>query len=60
LAVLCIDYGYKLAQIPGDLTRPQINFLMAALANRIEKMSAARSIESGTTKLVFVEDEDVD
>ncbi|MCZ7360943.1 MAG: hypothetical protein O8C55_12800 [Candidatus Methanoperedens sp.] len=58
--MLCIDYGYKLAQMPGDLTRPQINFLMAALANRIEKIAASRSTESGTTKLVFVEDEDVD
>ena len=36
LAVLCVDYGYKLADRVQDLTRKQINFLVAALNYRIE------------------------
>jgi hypothetical protein len=58
LAVLCLDYGYKLANTPGDLTRLQINFLMAALANRIERVRMARVEEPGVTKFVFREDDD--
>ncbi len=58
LAALCLDYGYKLASSPSDLTRLQINFLMAALADRIKRIALARSDESGVTKFVFAEDED--
>ncbi len=53
LAALCIDYGYKLTERPSDLTRPQINFLMAALVNRMEKVAAVREGETGVTKFVF-------
>jgi hypothetical protein len=43
--------------MPSDLTRPQINFLLAALVDRMEKVVLARSAESGVTKFVFSEDE---
>lgn len=56
LAALCLDYGYKLEEKASDLTRPQINFLIAALVNRFEKVAAARSNEEGVTKFVFAED----
>jgi hypothetical protein len=56
--VLCLDYGYMLASAPRDLTRPQINFLIAALSDRIEKMSLARADREGVNKIVFVDDED--
>ena len=59
IAALCIDYGYKLANTPADLTRPQINFLMASLANRMEKMVESRTRDSGITRFVFVEDEEL-
>lgn len=57
LAALCLDYGYKLGDSPIDLTRLQINFLMAALANRMEKIAIARAGKSGVTKFIFTEDE---
>ena len=60
LAMLCIDFGYKLADRPGDLTRAQINFLAAALVDRREKLALARSDKPGVTKIVFVDDEDED
>jgi hypothetical protein len=56
LAVLCLDYGYKLAGSPSDLTRDQINFLFGALVNRIEKLAAARTGQPGVSKFVFVDD----
>jgi hypothetical protein len=56
LAVLCLDYGYKLGESLNDLTRLQINFLMAALGNRIEKIAIARAGEPGVTKFIFTED----
>jgi hypothetical protein len=59
LAALCLDYGYKLANSPSDLTRLQINFLMAALANRIDRVALARGEEPGVTKFVFAEDDDM-
>ncbi|WP_230741153.1 hypothetical protein [Methanooceanicella nereidis] len=60
LAALCLDYGYKLAAAPTDLTRPQINFLVAALVNRLEKVAVARSDESGATTFIFSDDADLD
>ncbi len=61
LAALCLDYGYKLADRPSDLTRPQINFLMAALVDRLEKASMAKADRAGVNKIIFVdEDEDAD
>ena len=60
LAALCLDYGYRLADRPSDLTRPQINFLMAALVDRLEKASLARADRAGVNKIIFVDDEDVD
>jgi len=53
LAALCIDYKYKLADRVQDLTRDQINFLMAALAHRIEQM---KPMEKGTTKIIVTEE----
>jgi len=58
LAALCLDYGYRLADKAVDLTRPQINFLIAALVKRFEKVAAARSNEEGVTKFVFAGDEE--
>jgi hypothetical protein len=58
LAMLCIDFGYKLADRPGDLTRAQINFLASALADRMERAALARTDKPGVTKIVFVDDED--
>jgi hypothetical protein len=57
LAALCLDYGYKLADKPSELTRPQINFLVAALVDRLEKVSYARADKPGVTRIVFVDDE---
>ncbi len=58
LAALCLDYGYRLADRPSDLTRPQINFLMAALVDRLEKASMARADRAGVNKIIFVDDEE--
>lgn len=58
LAALCLDYGYKLADRPSDLTRPQVNFLVAALVDRLEKVASARSEEAGVTRFVFTDDEE--
>jgi hypothetical protein len=58
LAALCLDYGYRLADRPSDLTRPQINFLMAALVDRLEKASVARADRAGVNKIIFVDDEE--
>jgi hypothetical protein len=58
LAMLCIDFGYKLADRPGDLTRPQINFLALALSDRMERISISRSDKPGVNKIIFVDDED--
>lgn len=57
LAVLCFDYGYKLADSPSDLTRNQINFLFGALVSRMEKIASARAGQSGVSKFVFIDDE---
>ncbi|CAJ36892.1 hypothetical protein [Methanocella arvoryzae] len=59
LAVLCLDYGYKLADRPADLTRPQVSFLVAALVDRLEKEAAVRSEEAGVNRIIFTDD-DVD
>jgi hypothetical protein len=58
LAALCLDFGYRLADRPSDLTRPQINFLMAALVDRLEKASVARADRAGVNKIIFVDDEE--
>jgi hypothetical protein len=58
LAMLCLDFGYKLADRPGDLTRPQINFLALALSDRLERVSLARSDKPGVNKIVFVDDDE--
>ncbi|OPY30004.1 MAG: hypothetical protein A4E28_00502 [Methanocella sp. PtaU1.Bin125] len=57
LAALCLDYGYKLAERPSDLTRPQINFLIAALVDRLEKVSVARAQSAGVNRIIFADDE---
>jgi hypothetical protein len=53
LTALCLDYGYKLAQHPSDLTRGQINFLLAALTYRLKQISYTKPTEKGVTKIVF-------
>jgi hypothetical protein len=61
LAALCLDCGYRLAESPADLTRPQINFLMGALSernHRIAEASAAAAEPSGGTRIIFTNDDD--
>jgi hypothetical protein len=58
LAALCLDYGYKLADRPSELTRPQINFLMAALVQRLEKISIAKADRAGVNRIVIVDDDE--
>ena len=53
LATLCLDYGYRLAPGPGDLTRDQINFLVLALSHRLRQVSYQRPTEEGVTRIVF-------
>lgn len=58
LAALCLDYGYALAERPSELTRPQVNFLIAALVDRLQKVSIARAQSSGVNRIIFVDDEE--
>lgn len=58
LAALCLDYGYKLAERPSDLTRPQVNFLIAALVDRLEKVSLAKADRAGVNRIIIVDDEE--
>ncbi len=60
LAMLCLDFGYKLADRPGDLTRPQINFLALALTDRLERINLSKSDRPGVNKIVFVDDDEDD
>jgi hypothetical protein len=60
LAALCLDYGYKLADRPSELTRPQINFLIAALVQRLEKISIAKADRAGVNRIVIVDDDEDD
>ncbi|ODS34984.1 MAG: hypothetical protein A7316_10865 [Candidatus Altiarchaeales archaeon WOR_SM1_86-2] len=53
LAALCIDYKYKFTGRIQDLTRDQINFLMAALSYRIEQTKPS---EAGMRKIIITED----
>jgi len=53
LSSLCLDYGYKLAERPGDLTRDQINFLLSALSYRMRQVSYQRPAEEGVTRIIF-------
>ena len=56
LATLCLDLGYKLSPEARDLTRTQINFLMAALATRAEATQVAELAEQGVTRIVVRDD----
>lgn len=58
LAALCLDCGYRLADRPGDLTRDQILFLTAALANRMEQIRNARLGAEGVNRIVVTEQEE--
>ncbi len=58
LAALCLDYGYKLAEHPSQLTRDQILFLMAALTLRVEQLTQARLAAQGITRIVITEEEE--
>lgn len=54
LSILCLDYGYKLAPHPSELTRDQINFLTAALAYRLKQIKYySKPLEEGTTRIIF-------
>ena len=53
-----MDFGYKFAEHPRDLTRDQILFLTAALANRIEQARMARLTAEGVTRIVVTEGEE--
>jgi hypothetical protein len=53
LATLCLDYGYKLAPHPGDLTRDQINFLIFSLSHRLKQVGYQRPVEKGVTRIIF-------
>ena len=56
LATLCLDLGYKLAKRVSDLTRHQINFLMAALNRRREISnitSRMADFGKGATTFIF-------
>ena len=55
LAILCIDLGYKLADRVQDLTRNQIEFLLAALDFRLSLLREAASGEE-TMKIIVTED----
>ena len=57
LAFLCLDMGYRLADRVQNLTRDQINFLVAAYNYRVEMTSlmARLSREEGMTGWVFME-----
>lgn len=58
LAAICLDYGYKLADRPSELTRPQVNFLIAALVDRLEKVSMAKAERAGVNQIIIVDDEE--
>ncbi len=58
LAAICLDYGYKLADRPSELTRPQVNFLIAALVDRLEKVSMAKAERAGVNQILIVDDEE--
>ncbi|OYT29011.1 MAG: hypothetical protein B6U95_02975 [Thermofilum sp. ex4484_82] len=53
LAVLCLDYGYKLADKVCDLTRDQINFLIAAYNYRMWLMKEISETKEGWTKIII-------
>ncbi len=56
LATLCLDLGYKLGERVSDLTRHQINFLMAALNRRREIhniTSKMADFGKGATTFIF-------
>ncbi|MEM3342566.1 MAG: hypothetical protein QW728_07725 [Thermoplasmata archaeon] len=62
LAALCLDFGYKLAETAGELTRPQINFLMISMRIRNERayfqqLAQAQSAD-GSTVILFEDDSD--
>jgi hypothetical protein len=56
--MLCLHFGYKLVDRPGDLTRPQINFLALAFSDRLERISLAKTDRPGVNKIVFVDDDE--
>lgn len=56
LATLCLDLGYKLAPEARDLTRDQINFLMASLALRAEAQQVEDLAQQGVTHIVIKDD----
>ena len=51
-----MDLGYKLAPEARDLTRIQINFLMAVLETRAESATIADLAEQGVTRIVVRDD----
>lgn len=58
LAALCLDFGYKLAPSPKDLTRDQVHFLFTAYNHRMEHVTASAQGEPGVTRFLFLDDEE--
>ena len=58
LAALCLDFNYKLAAGPQNLTRYQITFLMASLQTRNEAAEIQQLAAQGVTRIVFREEDD--
>lgn len=55
LATLCLDLGYRLGDRVSDLTRHQINFLMAALDRRREiRNITSRMADFGKGATTFI------
>lgn len=58
MATLCIDLNYRLAPTAGELTRPQIDFLMAAIRVRNESAEVQELAAQGVTRIVFRGEDD--
>ena len=56
LATLCLDLGYPLAERVSDLTKHQVNFLIAALNRRRENENIRAKMANfggGATTFIF-------
>jgi len=53
---LCLDFGYRLSEKAGDLTRTQIEFLMSGLNLRGEQLTQARLAADGIHRMTVTQD----
>ncbi len=59
LAALCLDFGYKLVDRVGDLTRLQINFILTAQRLRVEAIREVHEeVEREATTVTFAGQEE--